>query len=162
MAASVTVGFIGLGEQGLPIARRIAGTFPTLVWARRPQACAAIPQARAVATVEDLGRAADIVCLCVNGDDDVRELAGRLAPAMAPGKTIVVMSTVLPDTVTDLAARLAPRGIALVDAPVSGGPDGAERGDMVVLVGAGEDDFARVLPLFRTFARLVERLGCPR
>lgn len=153
------VGFIGLGNQGAPIARRIAACFPAMVWARRPEACVAVPQAMVAPSLAELGAACDVIALCVSGDDDVRELALGLSATMAEGSVLIVHSTVSPGMLVELAAILARRGISLVDAPVSGGPERAERGDLVVLGGAARPVFDRVRPIFESFASLIEYLG---
>ncbi|MBG6119977.1 MULTISPECIES: NAD(P)-dependent oxidoreductase [unclassified Sphingobium] len=153
------IGFIGLGNQGAPIARRIAARFPTMVWARRAEACAQVPQAAVAATVAEMGRQCTTVALCVRNDDDVKGVAAKLAETMPPGGILIVHSTVLPETVIELAETMAKRGIAVVDAPVSGGPDRAELGEMVVLAGARRADFDAVRPILESFAKLVEHLG---
>ena len=107
------VGFIGLGSQGGPMARAIVDAgYETTLWARRPESLE--PYADTAAKYADspaaLAAASDIVCLCVVGDDDVRGLAygdeGLLA-GLAPGGTIVIHSTIHPDTCRELADKAA-------------------------------------------------------
>src|SRR5262245_19682086 len=126
------VGFIGLGSQGGPMARRIAeGGFETTLWARRaaslePYADTAAKSANSPA---ELGAASDLVCLCVVGDDDVREVingdAGVLA-GMQAGGIIAIHSTVHPDTCREIAEVAAKREVSVIDAPVSGGAPAVE------------------------------------
>src|SRR4051794_9793296 len=107
------VGFVGLGSQGAPMARRIvaAGFAPTL-WARRPESLA--PFADIVAAVAEspaaLGAASDLVCLCVVDDAGVEQVAGEVLAGMAAGGVIAVHSTVHPDTVRRLAKTAAGHG----------------------------------------------------
>src|SRR5205807_4049468 len=103
------VGFIGLGSQGGPMARRIAEAgYETTLWARRPATLEpfADTPAKVAESAADLAAASDLVCLCVVGDTDVEELTGGehgLLAAMKPGSVIAVPSTVPPDPRRGLA-----------------------------------------------------------
>lgn len=124
-------GFIGLGSQGAPIARRmIDAGFPTVLWARRPETLVPYQDtsARFAASVEELGAQADHVGICVINDDDVREVCDRLLPVMKSGTIIAVHSTIHPETCRDIADRAAKLDIGVIDAPVSGGCPAAEAG----------------------------------
>jgi 3-hydroxyisobutyrate dehydrogenase-like beta-hydroxyacid dehydrogenase len=163
-ASGVRVGFIGLGSQGAPMATRIieAG-YPTTLWARRdasldPFRSTAAGLARSPAA---LGEASDVVCLCVFGDDDVREVVGALLGGMARGSTLVVHSTVHPRTIAEVAGLAEAAGIEVVDAPVSGGGDAALAGRLCVMVGGTEASFERVRPVLETFGDPVRRVGPP-
>lgn len=160
------VGFIGLGNQGAPIAARIlAAGFPLHVWARRPDATAELAAAGAKvhATPRDLAAACGVVGLCVRGDDDVDEVlrAGpdSLIHALQPGSIVMVHATVLPETVKQLAAFTAGHRVHLLDAPVSGGPGGAMRGTMSVMVGGEVAVLERVRPVLASFASNIFLLG---
>ena len=127
------VGFIGLGSQGGPMARRIAeGGFETTLWARRPASLEpyAHTPAKTAATPAELAAASDLVCLCVVGDDDVREVLngdnGVLA-GLAEGGIVAIHSTVHPDTCRDIAEMAGAQGVSVIDAPVSGGGPAVER-----------------------------------
>ena len=140
------VGFIGLGNQGTPIARRIVEHGHQLaLWARRPESTApfADTTATVVPTPADVGAASDVVGICVFTDADVQDVLlgshGVLA-GMAPGGVVAIHSTVLPDTCASLAQHAGERGIAVVDAPVSGGPAAAAAGRLLLM--AGGDDAA--------------------
>ena len=126
-APATRAGFIGLGSQGGPMARRIAEAgLPLTLWARRPESVAPYADTAAVvaASPAALGAASDVVGVCVVADADVEAVLlgpdGVLA-GMAPGGVVAVHSTIRPDTCRRLAERAAERGVALVDAPVSGG-----------------------------------------
>lgn len=157
------VGFVGLGSQGGPMARRIADAgFPTTLWARRPVTLEAYAgtAARTVATRRDLGAASDVLCVCVVADADVDEVLrgpdGALA-AMAPGGIVVVHSTTHPDTCRRLQADFP--DFSVLDAPVSGGGERAAAGTLLVMVGGDIAVLDRCRPVLETFADPVVHLG---
>ena len=159
------VGFIGLGSQGGPMARRIVeGGHETTLWARRPATLApfADTAAKIAESLAELAAASDLVCLCVVGDADIEELTdgedGLLA-AMQPGGVIAVHSTVHPNTCRDLAKRADSQGVSIVDAPVSGGGPAASEGRLLVMVGGDADVVERCRPVFETYADPVVHLG---
>lgn len=159
------VGFIGLGSQGAPMARRIieAG-FPTTLWARRPASLEpfAGTAAQVAASPAELAKASDLVCLCVVGDDDVEEVAGGeegVLAGLSGGGVIAVHSTVHPDTCRRLAGRASAQGVRVVDAPVSGGGPAAAEGRLLVMAGgeAGAVEFCR--PVFESYGDPIVHLG---
>ncbi|MCV7261101.1 NAD(P)-dependent oxidoreductase [Mycobacterium shimoidei] len=159
------VGFIGLGSQGGPMARRIVDAgYPTTLWARRPASLE--PFADTAATVAsspaDLAAASDLVCLCVVGDEDVEEVAGGdtgLLAGLRPGSVIAVHSTVHPRTCHALAKKAAAQGVSVIDAPVSGGGFAAAEGRLLVMVGGDADIVERCRPVFATYADPIVHLG---
>ncbi|MDA4107256.1 NAD(P)-dependent oxidoreductase [Mycolicibacterium holsaticum] len=159
------VGFIGLGSQGGPMARRIAdGGFETTLWARRQASLDpyADTAAKTAGSPAELGAASDLVCLCVVGDDDVREVLygenGVLA-GMASGGIIAIHSTVHPDTCREVAESAAAQGVSVLDAPVSGGGPAVEEGKLLVMVGGDEHVAERCRPVFATYADPIVHLG---
>lgn len=159
---TIICGFIGLGSQGAPIARRmIDAGFPTVLWARR--AASLDPynttSATCAGTVEELGAQVDHVGICVVNDDDVREVTERLIPVMRKGSRIAIHSTIHPDTCKAIASRAAERGIVVLDAPVSGGSPAAEAGTLTIMVGSDPEAFEQSLPVFETFGKLIVRVG---
>jgi 3-hydroxyisobutyrate dehydrogenase len=156
------VGFIGLGSQGGPMARRLVESgYPLLLWARRAATLAAFEdtEARSVASIAELGAGADHVGVCVLDDAGTREVCSELIPAMRPGSRIAIHSTVHPATVVELAAQAAARHISLLDAPVSGGGPAAAARTLTVMVGGSEEVFAAARPIFETFGGLIVRVG---
>jgi 3-hydroxyisobutyrate dehydrogenase len=159
------IGFIGLGSQGGPMARRIiqAG-YPMTLWARRPETLEpfADTAAKVAGSPAELAAASDLVCLCVVGDTDIDEITegehGLLA-GLKPGSVIAVHSTVHPDTCKQLAERAGAQGISVIDAPVSGGGPAAENGRLLVMVGGDADVVERCRPVFATYADPVVHLG---
>lgn len=159
---SETIGFIGVGSQGGPMAHRIVDAgMKLVVWARRPEVLEAYTAkgAQAAATVAELGAQCDHVGICVVNDADVFSITDQLIPVMKPGSRIAVHSTVLPESVAELERQCAERGIALIDAPVSGGSPAAEAGTLTVMCGGRQEAFDGALPVFRTFGKLVVLLG---
>jgi 3-hydroxyisobutyrate dehydrogenase-like beta-hydroxyacid dehydrogenase len=161
----VRVGFIGLGNQGAPIARRIIDAgYPTTLWARREATLApfAGTGARAAATPAALAADSDLIGICVVDDADVTAVVtgetGLLAGAAA-GTIIAVHSTVHPDTCRMLAERAAERGAVLIDAPVSGSVAAAEAGTLLVMVGGSAETAERCRPVFATFGDPVLHVG---
>lgn len=155
------VGFVGLGSQGGPMARRIIEDgFPTTLWARRPESLAPYEGAEHAADRRALGAASDVLCLCVVGDADVDEVLrgedGALA-GMAPGGIVVIHSTVHPDTCRRLQADYP--HLQVVDAPVSGGGHMATAKQLLVMVGGDDDAVDRCRAVLDTFANPVVHLG---
>ena len=159
---SETIGFIGVGSQGGPMAHRIVDAGMNLVvWARRPEVLEAYTAkgAKAAANVAELGAACDHVGICVVNDTDVLGITEQLIPVMKPGSRIAIHSTVLPETVAKLEAQCAAKGIAFIDAPVSGGSPAAEAGVLTVMCGGKQEAFDAAKPVFQTFGKLVVLLG---
>jgi 3-hydroxyisobutyrate dehydrogenase-like beta-hydroxyacid dehydrogenase len=156
------IGFIGLGNQGGPIAHRIVDAGMDLtVWARRPEALEAFAAkgATVTSTVEELGATCDHVGICVVSDADVVDVCDHLIPAMRPGSRIAIHATILPETCIMLAERCAAVGIDLIDAPVSGGALRAEQGTLTVMCGGNETTFHAACTVFKTFAKDIILLG---
>jgi 3-hydroxyisobutyrate dehydrogenase len=159
---SETVGFIGVGSQGGPMAHRIVDAgMDLVVWARRPEVLEsyAAKGAKAAQSVHQLATLCDHVGVCVVTDADVFAITDELIPAMKPGSRIAIHSTVLPETVQTLEAQCDARGIGLIDAPVSGGSPGAEAGTLTVMCGGRQQAYEAALPVFRTFGKLIPLLG---
>jgi len=123
--AKPAVGWIGLGDQGLPMAVAIAGAgYPLHVWARHPASLDALGGTSHVrhGEVENLAGACDIVCLCLSTDDDVTQLVtGGLLDGMRPGSVVVNHGTGTPGNAARLTEACASSGVDVLDAPVSGG-----------------------------------------
>lgn len=159
------VGFIGLGSQGAPMARRIAEVgFPLTLWSRRPETVE--PFRDTAATVAsspaELGAASDIVGICVVNDADVEDVLLRsdgVLAGMSPGGIVAIHSTIHPDTCRRLAKQAAERGVAIVDAPVSGGGGAASERKLLVMAGGDDEHVDRCRPIFETFADPLIHLG---
>jgi 3-hydroxyisobutyrate dehydrogenase len=159
------VGFIGLGSQGAPMARRIVEDgFPLTIWARRPETLEPFRNtaAKVASTPAELGAASDIVAICVMADADVEDVLLRsdgVLAGMSAGGVVAIHSTIHPDTCRRLAEPAAERGVAIVDAPVSGGGGAASERKLLVMAGGDGEHFARCRPIFETFADPLIHLG---
>jgi 3-hydroxyisobutyrate dehydrogenase-like beta-hydroxyacid dehydrogenase len=159
------VGFIGLGSQGRPMARKIVDAgYPTTLWARRPASLEPFAEtaAKVAGSPAELAAASDLVCLCVVGDADVEEIVGGddgVLAGIESGGVIAVHSTVHPDTCRNLAEKATAKGVSVIDAPVSGGGPAAKGGRHLVMVGGDADVVERCRPVFATYAHRVVHLG---
>jgi 3-hydroxyisobutyrate dehydrogenase len=162
---AVRVGFIGLGNQGLPIAQRVqqAG-YELSVWARRPEGLEPFrgTEAYVADSPRDLGRRVDVLQTCVFDAAGTREIlfgADGAVPAMRPGSIVAVHSTVSPSEIRDIAGRAAEFDVDVLDTPVSGGHFRAITGELVTMVGGELSSFNRCVPIFDTFSSRVIHLG---
>jgi 3-hydroxyisobutyrate dehydrogenase len=160
--SSPRVGFIGLGSQGGPMARRIieAG-YPVTLWARRPGTLEpfADTNAKIAGSPAELAAASDLVCVCVRDDADTEEVVDAVLGGLAAGGVIAVHSTVHPDTCRRLAERARAGAVRLIDAPVSGGAPAAEAGRLLVMVGGDEETVEFCRPVFGSYGDPIVHLG---
>lgn len=129
------IAFLGLGHMGAPMARRLlTAGHPITVWNRTPAKAAPLAEAgaRAAADPADAVRGADVVITMLSGPDALDTVAGRVTPELEPGTYWIDMSTVGPDAVRALAARV-PAGVTVLDCPVLGSTDKAASGELKVL-----------------------------
>ncbi|NNV06440.1 NAD(P)-dependent oxidoreductase [Geobacillus sp. C56-T2] len=159
------VGFIGLGVMGSRMARRLleAG-FNVTVYNRTPEKAVPLVNlgARQAATVAELAGGADVICTCLSMPDDVINVytgEGGILEAARPGTVCLDFTTVGPKTSRLVAERARQRGIAYLDAPVSGGPEGAEQGTLTMMVGGDQAAWEQVRPLLGALGKTVEYLG---
>jgi 3-hydroxyisobutyrate dehydrogenase-like beta-hydroxyacid dehydrogenase len=147
------LGFVGLGHQGLPMARNLveAGHSVT-AFDLRPLATdtAASFGATVALSLRDLASRSDVVHICVVDDAQVREVVGGVLEGLPSGAIIIVHSTISPACVADLAQACAQRGVELVDAPVSGGARGAQSRTLSFMVGGTPTAIERCRALFET------------
>ncbi len=161
------VGFVGLGVMGRPMATHLARAGCTLhlydIAPGRAEAVAgSVPNARACASPAALARASDIVITMVPNGQVVHELLvadDGLLHAMAPGSLLLDTSSSEPWLTEQSAALLAARGIAMVDAPVSGAEWGAQAAELVFMVGGASGDVERVRPLLDRMGKSVFHVG---
>ncbi|MGL6291529.1 MAG: NAD(P)-dependent oxidoreductase [Silanimonas sp.] len=101
----------------------------------------------------------DVVALCVSADRDVLENVGGLAAVLAPGAIVIDHSTVSVETAREAAMRLAARGIRFLDAPVSGGGEGAKNGRLSIMVGGDEATLERARPVLEAYGARIALMG---
>ena len=163
MSSDVKLGYIGLGNQGAPMAKRLA-EWPGGLTVFDMRAEAMAPFAELGATLADSVAEvakADVISVTVLNDQQVRDVVAQLAEHAEPGTVIAIHSTIEPTTAVELAEQLRPKGIHIVDAPVSGGAHAASKGELAVMVGADDEAYDKVKPVFKQWASLVVRAGEP-
>lgn len=160
-----TLGWIGLGEMGLPMVLRLMGAgHRVIVWGRRaanlqPALDAGASSARSPA---ELAGECEAVFLCVTDGDAVEQIAcgaDGLAEGVRPGSLIVDHSTIHPQTTREVAERLHARSAGWVDAPVSGGAGGAAAGTLAVFFGGADADVERARAWTGAYASNVTHMG---
>ncbi len=164
-AMAARAGFIGLGNIGRPMARRlVAAGLPTTVFDVAPDGVAELVAcgASAASSAREVAAASDTVGVCVRDDRDVRDVLlgdhGLLAGAH-PGLVIAIHSTVLPRTVHEMGAAAAAVGVGVVDACVTGGAAGADMGRLTYMVGGRAEHIDKCRPAFETSALLITVTG---
>lgn len=156
------VGFVGLGNMGTPMARRLlAWPGGLTVCDVRTEATAPFVEAgaRAVADPAELAAHARVICVTVVDDAQVTEVVTGILRTAAPGTVVAVHSTIGDRTAETLAARCAEQGVEFVDAPVSGGAPGATGGTLAVMVGGTDIAVERIREPFGLFADLIVHAG---
>jgi 3-hydroxyisobutyrate dehydrogenase-like beta-hydroxyacid dehydrogenase len=162
------IAWIGLGVRGFPMAGHLfaKGGHDVTVYNRNPTKAdswiAKHGGGRSAPTPADAALAAPFVFCCVGNDDDLRAVTTGPDGAfrgMGAGSVFIDHTTASAEVARELNAAAAARGIAFIDAPVSGGQAGAENGTLTVMVGGEEDPFARAKPLVASYARAVNRIG---
>ena len=158
-----SVGFIGLGAMGRGMARNLhrAGLLYG-IWNRtadRAMVLAAELGCVAADTPAQLAQHCDVLVLCVSADADVLEVVDAVAPALRPGAIVIDCSTVSAATAREAARRLAARSAEFLDAPVSGGVEGARDGTLAIMVGGNEAAFERARPVLSAMGRAITHFG---
>lgn len=160
------VAFLGLGVMGFPMAGHLAAAgHDVTVYNRSGQKAAdwvARHGGRAAPTPREAAEGAAFVMACVGNDDDLRQVClgrdGAFA-GMAPGAIFVDHTTVSARVTRELAAVAHQAGLGFVDAPVSGGQAGAENGQLSVMCGGTEADYAAAEPVIAAYAKICRRMG---
>jgi 3-hydroxyisobutyrate dehydrogenase-like beta-hydroxyacid dehydrogenase len=156
------IGFVGLGMMGEPMAANLlkAG-FEVTVHDVRPQAVVAL-EGRGATAAQSLAElaACDAAIVMVNTDPQAREVIGELVERSERRPYVILsMSTILPSTIRELGEKAGAAGIGLLDAPVSGGPVGAQLGALAIMVGSDPALFAGVRPLLEAMGRSITHVG---
>ncbi len=156
-------GMIGLGAMGIGMARNIAKAgYLTGVYNRttaKAQSLAEELNVIALDRPEDLAANVDIILICVSADRDVLAVVEAIATSIKPGTIVVDMSTVSSDTAKQAAAILAEKQAAFLDAPVSGGMEGAKNGTLAMMVGGDQDALEQARPVLKAMTRCIIYMG---
>ena len=159
----MNTGFIGLGAMGAPMARNLqrAGLLAG-VWNRsadKALALAAELGVKAAPTPVALARTSEVLVLCVSADHDLLQLIAALAPALRQGLLIIDCSTVSANAARAAGKICAARGTEFLDAPVSGGVEGAAKGTLAIMVGGEVAAFNRAQPILLAMGRTITHFG---
>jgi 3-hydroxyisobutyrate dehydrogenase-like beta-hydroxyacid dehydrogenase len=155
------VGFVGLGNLGLPMARRLSGARQLTMAFRRSGPVDELSETvEFVDTPVELAARSDLLCVCVADEAQLLEvLDDDVLGACKPGSILIVHSTVADRCCEQLAARSSAHGVAVVDAPVCGDPRAAAAGELILAAGGSDQDIRRCAPLFDTYARFWRHVG---
>ncbi|WP_226575333.1 NAD(P)-dependent oxidoreductase [Acuticoccus sediminis] len=158
------IGFLGPGLMGTGMAMSLARAHPVITTLHRNRAHEGRLLGAGItvlASVEAVAEQADVLFLCLPNAEVVRDVVERVRGVLTPGAMIVDTSTSLPSVTREIAVDLSHSRIALIDAPVTGGPAESEAGTLVSMVGASETDFARVEPFLQLTSKTIVRMGPP-
>ncbi len=163
--AITRVGFVGLGIMGAPMAANLlrAG-FIVTVWNRSPSRTQPLIEAGAVGadSPADVAAASEVTISCVTNSGDVEEVAlgpGGIIEGAAPGSVYIDCSTISPETARKVASALEAKGVAMLDAPVSGGDVGAQAGTLAIMAGGDAATFERCLPVLQAMGKTIVHVG---
>ena len=160
----MNIGFIGLGIMGAPMAGHLIAAGHSLFLKSRRSVPDALLAAGGTAcvTAAEVAKRSDTIILMLPDTPDVEQVlfgAGGVAEGLSPGKTVIDMSSIAPLATKDFAVRVAARGGAYLDAPVSGGEVGAKNAALSIMVGGEPEDFERARPLFGAMGKTVTHVG---
>ncbi len=159
------IGFVGLGTMGAAMAANLAKAgFSVTGWNRTPERAAGLAdQGITLATTPaEVAAASDIVVVCVSDTPDVEAVifgSGGIAEGAREGTLIIDCSTIAPSGSWDFAARLRERSLAMVDAPVSGGSEGAQKATLTIFVGGDAADVERARPVLAAMGKTITHVG---
>jgi 3-hydroxyisobutyrate dehydrogenase len=158
------VGYVGLGAMGGALAKRLLKSRKLRLYDLRPEAAQALAAAGGAPQQSPaaLAEACDLVLTCLPTSNEVREAIfgkGGIAEGLKPGGIVADMTTGDPLATRAMAEELRGRGLTLIDAPVSGGPHGAEAGTIAIMVGAPDEAFRKVAPVLRQISPNVFHAG---
>ena len=159
------LGYIGIGLMGRPmVLRLLAAGHEVTVWNRSQDKLAPVLEkgAKAAASPAEVARAADIVMMCVTDQRAAEEVlfgAHGVSKAEVQDKLLVDFSSIAPASARDFAKRLADKGMGMIDAPVSGGVPGAEKGALAIMAGGKAEHIERARPIVMHLAQRFTRMG---
>ena len=161
---SSTVGFVGLGVMGGPMAGHLAAAGrDVVVWNRSAAKTAPLVEkgARVAPDLATLGEQCGIVFLCVTRSEDVKECLVALTQCAKQSTLFVDHSTIAPNASLEIEADLRLKGFGFVDAPITGGSMGAQKGQLTIFCGGSEQDVAEAMPYMQAYAKRAARVGGP-
>ena len=163
MTEQIKAGVIGLGAMGAPMARHLADLgVLTMVWNRTAAKAVTLAGETGVVAAEtpaQLASACNVILTCVSADLDLLDVIEQTLPGIKPGSMVVDTSTVSPATARQVSASLSEVGCSLVDAPVSGGVEGAQKGTLSVMAGGDSANISRIMPVLEAISATVTHMG---
>jgi 3-hydroxyisobutyrate dehydrogenase len=163
MTGELRVGVVGLGAMGAPMARHLAADGSLVsIWNRTSVRADELAGELSVAVANSplaLAQECNVVLICVSADDDLMQVIDALLPGIAAEDVIIDTSTVNPSTAVRVAKLLAAKNAHFVDAPVSGGVEGAINGTLSVMAGGDSADMRRIQPVLAAFASNITHMG---
>jgi len=163
MTEKIKAGVIGLGAMGAPMARHLADAgLLSMVWNRTSSKAEALAQETgtiAAGEPAQMAAACNVILICVSADQDLLDVVGQLLPGVKPGCVVVDTSTVSPSTARQVSASLQEVGANLVDAPVSGGVEGANKGTLSVMAGGDSANISWIMPVLEAISASVTHMG---
>jgi len=159
------IGFIGLGIMGKPMVQHLLkADYHVYVYARRPDVVDDLNEAgiNICPTIKELASEIDVLITMVSATADVEDiLTGKegIIHTAKSGLVVIDMSTIAPSTTINIAQRLAEKNIEMLDAPVSGGEQGAIQGTLSIMVGGKDDTLAKVLPILKKLGKHIVHIG---
>lgn len=163
--ADTRIGVVGTGIMGAPMALNLVKAgFEVTAYNRTPAKAEALAKdgVNVAKSIEEVGESCAVVITMVPDTPDVLDAVqgvGGLASSMKDGSVLIDMSTIAPGPTRDLASSLAGKGIAMLDAPVSGGSWGAQQGTLSIMVGGEQAVFDRCLPVFEAMGKTITLMG---
>jgi 3-hydroxyisobutyrate dehydrogenase len=157
------VGFAGLGAMGAPMARNLhrSGLLEA-VWNRSRDKSAVLAAelgCQSPSSLAEFAASVDTIVICVSADADVRSVIEAMTPGLRPGTIVIDCSTVSADTARWAEKHLAARSVQFVDAPVSGGVEGAQKGTLAIMAGGELAAYERAKPVLMAMGKTVEHFG---
>ncbi len=158
------VGFIGLGAMGLPMTRNLLARGHQVTVASKGRGPVEVAVSEGAVDGGDpagVAAASEVTILCVPRDADVQEVVGAMLPALGPGKIAVDCSTIDPDVERAQHQRVTATGAGFLEAPLSGGTVGAEKGTLTLMVGGDTRTLEEARPALEAFSSLIVHVGGP-
>jgi 3-hydroxyisobutyrate dehydrogenase len=159
----VKAGMIGLGAMGVGMARNVAKIgLLTAVYNRTRKKTEILANdlgVTAVQSPDELAAIVDVILICVSADQDVLEMVTAISPTIKPGSVVVDMSTVSNATVEQAAAILAEKQVDFLDAPVSGGTEGAKNGSLAMMLGGNAQALDKARPVLEAMTGRIMHVG---
>jgi 3-hydroxyisobutyrate dehydrogenase-like beta-hydroxyacid dehydrogenase len=156
------VGFVGLGVMGGPMAGHLlTAGHSVVVWNRSEGKSDALKERGAIvaADLKELAEKCEVIMLCVSRTEDVQACLDQLVTSAKPGTLFIDHSTIAPNAVAGIEAGLREKGFQFVDAPITGGSMGAQKGQLTIFCGGSEQDVEQAMPYLQAYAKRAARVG---